>query len=108
MDQNEHYSSFDLPEEMFDIEDVLRVIDDEKPDGNAGFEFGSSSDFSFQLQNPDAKMLGTLSHMEWSSVSVDSKNLDYIRPMRQECDYGLIDEQALAELELPNSNLESS
>ncbi|KAH7656712.1 AP2/ERF domain-containing protein [Dioscorea alata] len=75
MDQNEHYSSFDLPEEMFDIEDVLRVIDDEKPDGNAGFEFGSSSDFSFQLQNPDAKMLGTLSHMEWSSLSIDSKEL---------------------------------
>ncbi|KAJ0960054.1 hypothetical protein J5N97_000169 [Dioscorea zingiberensis] len=108
MEKNEPCHNFDLPEEMFDIEDLLRIIDDDKPGGNASFEFGSPSDFSFQLQNPDAKMLGTLSHMERSPPGIDSKYLDCIRPMRQQRDYGLEDDRPLADLELPSSQLESS
>ncbi|KAG0477000.1 hypothetical protein HPP92_013841 [Vanilla planifolia] len=76
----------DLPMEMFDVEDMLRMMDTNP--GNAGisgrqcysgqWEMASPSALSFQLHNPDAKMLGTLGHM----VEGDS-----IRSMRQGLDY---------------------
>lgn len=92
----------DLPEEMLDVEDMLKMMDaDPSNTGQFGIGMGrgpdtswecsSPSAFSFQLQNPDAKLFGMLDHMEHAPPEMGYA-YDFIRPMRQDKDYGPIDD----------------
>ncbi|KAI0497258.1 hypothetical protein KFK09_020481 [Dendrobium nobile] len=90
----------DLSCENFDVDEMLRMMDADP--GNTGIttepdtedithccspcHMTSPSTLSFQLQNPDAKLLGALDHMENETSDTDF-SYDFIRPMRQEFDY---------------------
>lgn len=96
----------DLPEDMFDIGDLLRMMDADPTNigsgegmdgsmarpGAAGadidWQLGSPSAFSFQLQNPDAKLLGSLHHMDQNPSGVDYGFDDFVRQVEQDWDYG--------------------
>ncbi|KAF8364658.1 hypothetical protein HHK36_033338 [Tetracentron sinense] len=103
-------------EEMFDMEELLRTMDTDpfwraemkqewKYDSNQlgvsgeeQLQCGKPSDLSYQLQNPDAKLLGSLNHME--------PDLDYtynfLKPVKQEGNYSIgLDEQGLLEFGFP-------
>ncbi|KAH0454281.1 hypothetical protein IEQ34_016205 [Dendrobium chrysotoxum] len=89
----------DISLEIFDVDEMLRMMDADP--GNIGITRGpkidagqncsnqwhmeSPSALSFQLQNPDAKMLGTLGHMENGTDGTDFY-YGLIRPVRQEVD----------------------
>ncbi|KAI3986910.1 hypothetical protein MKX01_014611 [Papaver californicum] len=100
-------------EEMFDVDELLRSIDadyaglngggDNQPIGDGGIESSSNgagagrsaqqlgcggggsstSDFSYQMQNPDAKLLGSLHHMEQTPTCVDY-SFDFLKQPKQE------------------------
>ncbi|RWR78932.1 dehydration-responsive element-binding protein 2C-like protein [Cinnamomum micranthum f. kanehirae] len=82
-------------EEVFDVQELMRLMD-EDPRNWSGqqmdldydlacnqdqLQCGSSSALSFQMQNPDAKLLGSLYHMEQALPPIDM------------FDYGVCDEQ---------------
>lgn len=90
--------SWDLPnEDMINIEEMLKMIDDDQtncdfmkvevPSGEAAFRESGLEDWrpsdtwnqdtSFQLQNPDAKLLGSLGHMEEQPLGDQIMNYDY-------------------------------
>ncbi|MCL7036055.1 hypothetical protein MKW94_003732 [Papaver nudicaule] len=91
-------------EEMFDVDELLRSIDADYTDLNGGgnqpvvggiesssggggaghsAQLGSASDFSYQMQNPDAKLLGSLNHMEQTITCVDY-SFDFLKQPKQE------------------------
>ncbi|MCL7052261.1 hypothetical protein MKW94_000575 [Papaver nudicaule] len=93
-------------EEMFDVDELLRSIDADYTDLNGGgnqpvgggiesssggggaghsaqLGCGSASDFSYQMQNPDAKLLGSLNHMEQTINCVDY-SFDFLKQPKQE------------------------
>ncbi|PKA67255.1 Dehydration-responsive element-binding protein 2A [Apostasia shenzhenica] len=102
----------DLPDEMFDVEDMLRMMDDDP--GNTGWDAdnglqcdspwrtGSPSAFSFQLQNPDAKMLGTLGHMEQQGSDYC---YDFTRSEKPALDFEMNADQDLFDHGFYNANL---
>lgn len=85
----------DLPEDMFSFDDMLNMMDADRTNGGVmDINFDTDqlkvhdtdanclSDFSFQLQNPDTEMVGTLGHMEQGPVSLDCSYDFFIRPRR--------------------------
>ncbi|KAI8540149.1 hypothetical protein RHMOL_Rhmol09G0239800 [Rhododendron molle] len=84
-------------DEMFDVDELLGVLD--KEDYNIGpgqnlSRTGQTDDYdnlqdekpldlSYQLLNPDAKLLGSLQHMEQAPPGVDC-GLDFLRPEGEE------------------------
>ncbi|OVA02806.1 AP2/ERF domain [Macleaya cordata] len=111
-------------EEMFDVEELLRAIDSDmngdelRVDGGEwnsdggkllgcsvhdGLQCGSASDLSYQMQNPDAKLLGSLNHMETPS-GVDY-SYDFLKPSSQEEYYSYVmndDDKGLLDLGFPD------
>lgn len=91
----------DLPEEMFDVEDMLRLMDTDMSNTNqfgigeydpdAVWQCVSPSALSFQMQNPDAKLFGTLDHMEDASPGLDYA-YEFTRPEKQDMDNEHIEE----------------
>ncbi|KAG0483603.1 hypothetical protein HPP92_011687 [Vanilla planifolia] len=101
----------DLPMEMFDVDEMLRLMDADPGimgvnDCNNpwGMSTTSPSVFSFQVQKPDAKMLGKLGHMADATTGADY-SIDSIRPLRQELDYWPIGELELFEKALHDGSL---
>ncbi|XAR65979.1 hypothetical protein NMG60_11012006 [Bertholletia excelsa] len=75
-------------DEMFDVEELLAMLSSGQDSGNVGGSHDYNekpSDLSYQLQNPDAKLLGSLHHMELAPSRVDY-GLDFLRPDRQDYD----------------------
>nr|QNI23794.1 AP2/ERF transcription factor [Camptotheca acuminata] len=104
-------------DEMFDVEELLGVLDTSAYESRhvAGCDlcqFGSCdsinlqcekpSDLSYQLQNPDAKLLGSLYHMEQAPCGVDY-GFDFLKPGRQEDCNLMVDNQEFLDLELDMS-----
>ncbi|XP_031486540.1 dehydration-responsive element-binding protein 2C-like isoform X1 [Nymphaea colorata] len=85
-----HKNQLDLPiqDTMFDIEELLDMLDTGQQEvsmpgadmganfENRQLEFSSPDALSFQLQNPDAKLLGSLEHMEQAPVGMDYGDVD--------------------------------
>ena len=85
-------------DEMFDMDELLRAIDSNPLAGTTqefghdsgrlgGFEaddmqWVNPSDLSYQLQNPDAKLLGSLNHMEQVPPDLDY-SYDFLQPGNQ-------------------------
>ncbi|XP_008804144.2 dehydration-responsive element-binding protein 2B-like isoform X1 [Phoenix dactylifera] len=115
----------DLPEDMFDIGDMLRMMDadptnrgvgGEHTDGRTGhsgdvdadinWQLSSPSALSFQLQNPDAKLLGSLHHMEQNPIAMDYGYDDFVSQLEQDWKYGLPDDDpGMWEMGYPESDL---
>ncbi|KAK3014099.1 hypothetical protein RJ639_009504 [Escallonia herrerae] len=84
-------------EDMFDVDELLGILDS-SPLGDPGSQhdvscnIGQSGgeqppDMSYQGQNPDAKLLGTLHHMEQAPSGY---SFDFLEPGRQEdCNFRL-------------------
>lgn len=79
-------------DEMFDVDELLGALGSTSVHdlGSLGQSFDYNtfngempSDLSYQLQNPDAKLLGSLHHMEQVPSAVDY-GFDFLRPGRQE------------------------
>ncbi|XP_068669291.1 dehydration-responsive element-binding protein 2C-like [Aristolochia californica] len=117
-------------DEMFDVDDLLRMMDsgdetelglsvetDYGNMGSYGMHPGSSqlpwilpSALSFQMENPDAKLLGSLQHMDQAPVCVDYGD-DFIRPKQENesmLNYGLGAEQPLFELDLSDMQFDDN
>jgi len=96
-------------DEMFDVDELLGVLDKDyksgpgqnlskmgQPDDYSNLQDEEPLDLSYQLQNPDAKLLGSLPHMDQAPSGVDY-GLDFLRPEREEDynfdfdDFGLLD-----------------
>ncbi|KAI3844671.1 hypothetical protein MKX03_026773 [Papaver bracteatum] len=115
----------DFPmEEMFDVDELLRSIDadnedldggDNKPLGD-GIESSSGgarqlgcggADFSYQMQNPDAKLLGSLHHMEQTPTCVDY-SFDFLKQpsiKQEDINFGYLlndEEQGMLETGFPD------
>nr|QDO67062.1 cold-responsive element-binding factor 4 [Phalaenopsis amabilis] len=90
----------DISLENFDVDEMLRMMDtdlnntevsrqretDASQHCSNRWHMESPSELSFQLQNPDAKMLGSLTHMDMGINDTDFCH-EFIRPMRQGFDY---------------------
>lgn len=84
-------------DEMFDVDELLGVLDNEdynirpgqnlsrtgQTDDYDNLQVEKPLDLSYQLQNPDAKLLGSLQHMEQAPPGVDY-GLDFLRPEGEE------------------------
>ncbi|KAB1217669.1 Dehydration-responsive element-binding protein 2C [Morella rubra] len=86
-------------EEMFDVEDLIGLLESDPPTnmesmlglghgaGEQGFadnnQCRKQSNLSYQLQNPDAKLLGSLNHMELAPSGVDY-SFDFFKADRPE------------------------
>ncbi|KAK8947333.1 Dehydration-responsive element-binding protein 2A [Platanthera zijinensis] len=90
----------DLPDEIFNVDEMLRMMDADTEtsggvdDGGGQWRMTSPSALSFQLQNPDAKMLGTLVHMEKGSSDTDFGFDIGGRQVKQEVDRWAAGDQA--------------
>ncbi|RZC91843.1 hypothetical protein C5167_021552 [Papaver somniferum] len=120
----------DFPmEEMFDVDELLRSIDAdyeglngednnknplgggiESSDGGArqlGCGGSSTADFSYQMQNPDAKLLGSLHHMEQTPTCVDY-SFDFLKQpsiKQEDINFGYLlndEEQGMLETGFPD------
>lgn len=89
-----------LPEDMFSVEEMLRMLDGESEYGGAqdiGCDLGQigapdPSNFSFHMENSDANMLGTSAYMDPTPVGLDY-NYDFSSSFGQEgINYALIDD----------------
>nr|QNI23795.1 AP2/ERF transcription factor [Camptotheca acuminata] len=93
-------------DEMFDVEELLGFLDASPmgsshnlgsdvvqfgPSNDINLQHENHSDLSYQLQNPDAKLLGSLHHMEEAPSGVDY-SFDFLKPGGQEdCNFGVND-----------------
>lgn len=96
-------------DEMFDVDELLGVLDKDyksgpgqylskmgQPDDYINLQDEKPLDLSYQLQNPDAKLLGSLPHMDQAPSGVDY-GVDFLKPEREEDynfdfdDFGLLD-----------------
>ncbi|KAA8539534.1 hypothetical protein F0562_026226 [Nyssa sinensis] len=100
---HDHLQNFPA-EEMFDVEELLGFLDNSSHGygritgrdfdqfglcDNTNLQCEKPSDLSYQLQNPDAKLLGSLHHMEQAPCGVDYI-FDFLKPGRQEdCNLGV-------------------
>ncbi|KAI3987278.1 hypothetical protein MKX01_031762 [Papaver californicum] len=115
----------DFPvEEMFDVDELLRSIDADLNGGDNNRPVGrgiesssngaarqlgcggsSTSDFSYQMQNPDAKLLGSLHHMEQTPTCVDY-SFDFLKqPKQEDINFGYLlsdEEQGMLETGFPD------
>ncbi|GAV88982.1 AP2 domain-containing protein [Cephalotus follicularis] len=92
---NECLQSFSR-DEVFDVDELLGLLDNPIcPRLEQGFDYaaGGQSDLSYQFQNPDAKLLGSLPHMEQMSYGADCR-LGFMKSGGQEGNNGGFDEQA--------------
>ncbi|XP_062092384.1 dehydration-responsive element-binding protein 2C-like isoform X2 [Humulus lupulus] len=103
-DTGENFLQSFSMDEMFDVEELLGIMDT-----NAGsmedvcynasqwddeeFQSDKPSNLSYQLANPDAKLLGSLCHMEHASSGLDY-SFDFLKPGRLEDNNICIDDQA--------------
>ncbi|XP_057981039.1 dehydration-responsive element-binding protein 2C-like [Malania oleifera] len=96
-------------EELFDVVELLSTMDasplcnsvlghnlSHDAEGSMDPQYsqlqaGKPSDFLYQLQNPDAKLLGCLPHMEQAPSCMDY-SLDFLKPGWQEDYYNILDE----------------
>ncbi|BAT81078.1 hypothetical protein LR48_Vigan07g056800 [Vigna angularis] len=105
---NDDYSKSFSNDELFQVDELLGLIDNNPVDdsalmqcldfGQTGFPGDSnpqldntSSSFVYQLQNPDAKLLGSLPHMEQTPSGFDY-GLDFLKPVVPE-DYNGVGEE---------------
>lgn len=98
-------------DEMFDIEELLGLMDNNNPGSmeDLRYDAGQSdtdnlqsekpSNLSYQLENPDAKLLGSLDHMEHAPSGFDY-SFDFLKPGRQEDNDVGIDDQGYLDLGL--------
>lgn len=94
-DFNDDYSKSFSNDELFQVDELLGLIDNNPVDDSGlmqGLDFGqigfpgdnnpqvgdTSSSFFYQLQNPDAKLLGSLPHMEQTPSGFDY-GLDFMK-----------------------------
>lgn len=65
-------------DEMFDVNELLGFVDN---GSNSNWDAMNEkpSDLSYQLENPDAKLLGSLNHMEQEPTKMDC-NFDFVKP----------------------------
>lgn len=105
----EQHSS--IADDVFDIEEMLRLMD-AYPSNRLEVDPGvpeisreerlrgiDNFDISFQLQNPDAKLLGSLWHMEQQALPDEDMGCSFLVPEKQEeLNFGLLDEQSLLDL----------
>lgn len=81
--EGDYLQNFSM-DEMFDVEELLGAIDNQPIGDSETFSFGQMdlpgegnlkseipSSLSYQLENPDAKLLGSLHHMEQAPSDVD-------------------------------------
>nr|XP_010921034.1 dehydration-responsive element-binding protein 2B isoform X1 [Elaeis guineensis] len=105
----------DLPEDMFNVGDMLRMMDADPTNKGVGgegmddstghsdavadtsWQLSSPSVFSFQLQNPDAKLLGSLHHMDQSPSDMGYGYDDFVKQLEQDWGYGLPDDMGMWE-----------
>lgn len=120
-EHNECYLD-DNADDMFDIDEMLRLMDSDPSNGNeAGhgvdtsylpgndeFKCSSPSVLSSQLQNPDAKLLGSLCHMQQALPDEDYGCNFVVPDTLEELNYGLLDEQSLPELGFSDFDFYSS
>ncbi|KAH7840980.1 hypothetical protein Vadar_024185 [Vaccinium darrowii] len=99
-------------DEMFDVDELLGVLDKDyksglsqylskmgQPDDYSNLQDEKPLDLSYQLQNPDAKLLGSLPHMDQAPSGVDY-GFDFLRPERED-DYNFdFDEFGFLDLDL--------
>ncbi|KAK6929517.1 AP2/ERF domain [Dillenia turbinata] len=121
MELNEDYLKNFSKEEMFDVDELLSsleknpILDFELRQnanyGNAGPPGLSQperpSDLSYQLQHPDAELLGSLNHMEEMPSGVDY-GFDFLKPGRPEDSNFALDENDLLDLEAYTVESDSS
>jgi len=114
----------DMPDDMFDFAELLSGIDMDPVCGASSEQdmmasghgqYGGLDEWqqqyggvdannywhydnaSFQLQNLDANMMGSLPHADQAPIVADNSR-DFIRPMRQDSDYGLADDQGMLKM----------
>lgn len=106
-------------DEMFDVDELLGIMErnplqdqglvqdlGHNP-GQVGFSDSDNhpsekpSHLSYQLQNPDAKLLGSLHHMEQAPSAVDY-SFDFLKPGRQEDNNCAVDDQGYLNLAFPD------
>jgi len=95
LDFNDDYSKSFSNDELFQVDELLGLIENNPVDDSGlmqGLDFGqtgfpgesnpqvddTSSSFFYQLQNPDAKLLGSLPHMEQTPSGFDY-GLDFMK-----------------------------
>ncbi|XP_014503720.1 dehydration-responsive element-binding protein 2C [Vigna radiata var. radiata] len=105
---NDDYSKSFSNDELFQVDELLGLIDNNPVDDSGlmqGLDFGqtgfpgdsnpqldnTSSSFVYQLQNPDAKLLGSLPHMEQTPSGFDY-GLDFLKTVVPE-DYNGVGEE---------------
>ncbi|KAK6932965.1 AP2/ERF domain [Dillenia turbinata] len=112
MELNEDYLKNFSTEEMFDVDELLSALEknpilDFELRQNANYggagqsgltQLERPSDLFYQLQNPDAKLLGSLNHMEEIPSGVDY-DFDFLKPGRPEDINFALDENDLLDLE---------
>ncbi|KAF8397197.1 hypothetical protein HHK36_016104 [Tetracentron sinense] len=116
---SEHYFPISSVEEMFNVDELLGTVD---TDGLCGsglrqewnydsgqlglpgeeqLQCGRPSDLSYQLQNPDAKLLGSLYHMDQAPSGMDY-SYDFFEAGQAGGEYNFeLDEQGLLEMGFP-------
>ncbi|KAI9102151.1 hypothetical protein K1719_023661 [Acacia pycnantha] len=101
-------------DEMFDVDELLGAMDKNPIDDYETFGYGQMGDagdgnlesempssFSYELQNPDAKLLGSLPHMEQTPSYVDY-GFDFLKIEEPENNNGRGDERQFLDFGLPD------
>ncbi|KAF6144809.1 hypothetical protein GIB67_038908 [Kingdonia uniflora] len=106
-------------EEMFDVDDLLRDLDSAPAVPTSGFISGNDlsvqvgctlkneappDDYSYQLQNPDAKLLGSLCHMEQTPSSVDY-SYNFLKAEDENFSFGFDDDQVQFDMSFLDTGL---
>ncbi|THF97388.1 hypothetical protein TEA_023745 [Camellia sinensis var. sinensis] len=108
--------NFTFDDEMFDVDELLGALGSTSVHdlGSLGqsldynkFNGEMPSDLSYQLQNPDAKLLGSLHHMEQVPSAVDY-GFDFLRPGRQEDHNFALDDFGYLDLDYSDLGLDRS
>nr|AVR59259.1 DREB2B [Lilium longiflorum] len=103
----------DFPIDMFSVEDMLKVLETDQENGAMDisadmYQHGvhDSMNVSFQKQNLDAKMLGTLGNMEQAPADLDCK-YEFLDPTtrKEDNNYDLADDSWIFEMALQGGSL---
>lgn len=111
--EGDYLQNFSM-DEMFDVDELVGAMDKNPIGDYETFGFGQMghagdgnlksemlSSFSYELQNPDAKLLGSLHHMEQAPSDVDY-GFDFLKTEEPENNNGRGDEQQFLDFELPD------